>query len=155
MRVPLPTRRATANLAAALGATLRGGDLLILEGPLGAGKTHLVRALALALGLPRGVRVTSPTFALVQEYPTLPPLAHADLYRLRDSGGVEDLGLEELRERGRLLAVEWGASHEAALGGDALQVTLAVAPRAATLHATGPRSAERLEALLRGSRVPV
>ncbi len=149
LSIALPTRRATIHLARRIAPHLRGGDLVVLSGELGAGKTFLVRAICRALGLPGDVRVTSPTFTLVSEYETVPPLVHADLYRLGGSGDVRELGLAEQRDDGRLLLVEWGEPYVSALGGDALLSSLSVEPRRALLSATGPRSAELL-AVLRG-----
>ncbi len=141
---PLPTRRSTTRLARRLAAELRGGDLVLLGGPLGAGKTFLVRALCRALGLPARVRVTSPTFSLVHEYDTAPPVTHADVYRLDGAKDVPGLGLFDQRDEGRLLLVEWGEPYLALLGGDALIVRLSLDPRQAELHSTGSRSAEIL-----------
>jgi tRNA threonylcarbamoyladenosine biosynthesis protein TsaE len=93
--------------------------------------------------------VPSPTFTLVHEHPTTPPVSHADLYRLRDENDVRGLGLDSQRDDGRVLLVEWGEPYIAALGGDALVVTLSLGPRRAVLHATGPRSAELLAAVER------
>lgn len=138
--VLLPTRRATTRLAAKLAPLLRPGDLLVLSGELGAGKTFFVRALCRALGLPHSVAVTSPTFALVVEHDTRPPLAHADVYRLSSAKEVQALGLDHQRDEGRLVVVEWGEPHVAVLGGDALILTLGLGPRHATFRATGPRS---------------
>lgn len=149
LRVPLPTRRATRQLAQALGRQLQVGDLVILTGELGAGKTFFVRALARSLGLDTNVRVTSPTFALVQELETRPPLAHADLYRLTGVRQLTDTGLEAMREQA-VLIVEWGAPYAAALGGDALELKLTPEPRHAELHADGERSHTILKALEQG-----
>jgi len=144
----LPNKAATSRLAADLAPLLRGGDLLLLEGPLGAGKTFFARALLRALGLDEGSRVTSPTFTLVNEYDTEPRLLHADLYRLSDDQrGVRELGLLEQRDDGALLVVEWGRAFEPLLGGDALVLTLGRQPRNATFSATGPRAAQLHEAL--------
>ena len=129
---------------------LAGGDLLLLDGPLGAGKTFFARGLARSLGVAADARVTSPTFTLVQEYETEPKLVHADLYRLSDDErGVFELGLFAQRDEGALLVVEWGLPFERLLGGDALVLTLAREPRKAAFSATGPRSRQLLEALAR------
>lgn len=122
-RVNLPTRRSTIRLARRLASALGKGDLLILSGELGIGKTFFVRALCRALGLPEEVRVTSPTFTLVNEYETSLPLLHIDLYRLGDAEEVEHLGLRERRERA-VLVVEWGADFEQQLGGEALHLKM-------------------------------
>lgn len=142
LELELPNRRSTKKLAQALAATLGAGDLVVLSGPLGAGKTFLVRALLHALGLPAGEPVTSPTFALVNEYALGIPVVHADLYRLDDDADVEELGLRDVRRRGATLLVEWGERFVDTLGGDALVVTITLAagaPRRARLSATGPR----------------
>lgn len=146
-RIPLPTRRATKLLARAIRRELAPGDLFVLSGPLGAGKTFLVRAIARSLGLPESVRVTSPTFTLIHEYPTVPPILHADLYRLKFPEDVLSLGLLEQRDDGKALFVEWGEPFVDLLGGDAVVVTLDVTPRSAVVRATGPRSAERVQGL--------
>lgn len=150
--IDLPTRRTTRLLAERLAAVTQPGDLLVLSGPLGAGKTFLVRALARSMGLPAEERVTSPTFALIQELPTRPLLVHADLYRLQQADQVFDLGLSEARASAALV-VEWGEPYVDALGGDAVVVELSRAPRQARLRATGQRS-NRLLALLK-DRLPL
>jgi tRNA threonylcarbamoyladenosine biosynthesis protein TsaE len=139
-RIELPTRRATQRLARALAAALRPGDAVILSGALGAGKTFFVRALCRALGLDEGVRVVSPTFTLVRELPTVPPVAHAALSRLTSPEDAHELGLAELRESGRVLLVEWGEAHAEALGPDHLLLAIELGPRRARLVASGARS---------------
>src|SRR6187455_3582722 len=146
MRVELKGRRDTLALGRRLARTLEAGDLVILDGPLGSGKTFLTRAICRARGLPPGVRVPSPTFTLVHEHPTEPPLSHADLYRLETPAQVRALGLDSQRDDGRMLVVEWGAPYAELLGGDALVVTLTLDPRSATASATGPRSRAMLAA---------
>jgi tRNA threonylcarbamoyladenosine biosynthesis protein TsaE len=140
----LPARRDTRRLGAAIAGVLEAGDLAVLSGDLGAGKTFLVRAIARALGVETAV--TSPTYALVQEYATKrAPLVHVDLYRLRGPGlaaEVARLGLRERRREGAILLVEWGEDAAKALGGEPdLVVSLAIAgelERVATL--SGPRA---------------
>jgi len=143
----LSTRRETEALAQRIAPHLEPGDLLVLDGPLGSGKTFFTRALCRALGLPKDVRVPSPTFTLVHEHETRPPLSHADLYRLSTPEQVRELGLDAQREDGRLLVVEWGAPYVDLLGGDALVIRLSLDPRRAELIATGPRSSELLSAV--------
>jgi tRNA threonylcarbamoyladenosine biosynthesis protein TsaE len=145
-RLALPTRRATRQLAAALAQCLQRSDLVILSGELGAGKTFFVRALARGLGLHWPTPVTSPTFALIQELETEPPVVHADLYRLTAPGQLIDLGLESMRDSAALL-VEWGAPYAAELGGDALEIRLTRPPRHAELSSSGPRSTALQKAL--------
>ena len=89
-----------------LARSLAAGDVLLLEGDLGSGKTTFVRGLARGLGVT--APVASPTFQLVRVYPGPLPLAHADLYRLEDpASALADLGLEELADQG-VAVVEWG-----------------------------------------------
>lgn len=145
--VQLPNRRATKLLAQRLARTLAPGDLLVLTGALGAGKTFLVRALCRSLGLDPKIPVTSPTFTLATEYETVPPVVHADLYRLETARDVGTIGLLEQREAGRVLLVEWGDPYIEVLGGDALVVELDVSPRSATIRATGRVSSERIHRL--------
>ena len=143
----LPTRRATQKLAQLVAPTLAPSDLLVLTGPLGSGKTFFVRALCRALGLPQSQRVASPTFTLVHEHDTQPPLSHADLYRLNGPEQVRELGLDAQRDDGRILLVEWGEPYLEQLGGDALLLTLALDPRRAAISATGRRSRAILDEL--------
>lgn len=84
---------------------LRRGDLLLLQGPLGAGKTTFVRGLARGLG--SRADVMSPTFQLVRVYAGRLQLAHADLYRLERAAELSQLGFDELLDEG-VLVVEWG-----------------------------------------------
>jgi tRNA threonylcarbamoyladenosine biosynthesis protein TsaE len=129
--IQLRSRRDTVRLGRAIGRAVAPGDLVLLVGDLGAGKTFLARSILRELGTPRETRIGSPTFALVHEYDSPRGLVlHADLYRLRDtnvplSTEVFRLGLRDMRERS-LLLVEWGEGAEEALGGDA---TLTVALR--------------------------
>jgi len=101
--------QATRDLGCALAGWLPAGSLLLLQGPLGAGKTSLVQGMAEGLGISEPI--TSPTFALAQHYPQgQPPLVHLDLYRLELAAAADDLFLqeeEEARALGALLVVEW------------------------------------------------
>jgi tRNA threonylcarbamoyladenosine biosynthesis protein TsaE len=88
-----------------LGLRLRSGDLVLLRGELGAGKTTFVRGVARGCG--SAAPVASPTFQLVRIYPGRLQLAHVDLYRLEKEDELRDLGLDELLEVGAVV-VEWG-----------------------------------------------
>ena len=101
-----------------------------------------------ALGLADDEPVTSPTFTLVHEYTTEPPVAHADLYRLESAMDVVELGLLERRDDGWLLLVEWGTPYLAALGGDALELEFENFPRRIFGRARGRRGDALLSALL-------
>ncbi|HQK20826.1 MAG TPA: tRNA (adenosine(37)-N6)-threonylcarbamoyltransferase complex ATPase subunit type 1 TsaE [Polyangiaceae bacterium] len=140
--VELPTRRATTRLGRWLAQGVIAGDLVVLTGGLGAGKTFLTRSVARAMGVGPEIRVTSPTFTLVHEYETVPRLVHADLYRVSDGSEVDQLLLREMRAHGAVLFVEWGEPYLRELGGGALLVKLEMSgpSRAATLVATGPRA---------------
>jgi tRNA threonylcarbamoyladenosine biosynthesis protein TsaE len=96
----------TAAVAEAMGAAFRGGEVVLLSGELGAGKTAFVRGLARGLGADPE-EVASPTFVLLTAYPGRLVLHHADLYRLRGDGDEREIGLEELPGPGGVLAVEW------------------------------------------------
>src|SRR5579871_6204100 len=103
-RIDTRSSEATAEVGRTLGSRLRGGDLVLLRGPIGAGKSVLARGLGEALGVTAWAG--SPTFTLVNEYETDPRLYHIDLYRLGASE-VEELGLEEYLRADTLAIVEW------------------------------------------------
>lgn len=121
--VPLTTRRATTRLARRLAECLVAGDLAILSGRLGAGKTFFVRALCRALGVPYEVAIPSPSFALVHEYEARVPVLHCDFYRLGDESEVVQLGLRD-RRADALMLVEWGRGYAELLGGCALHLDI-------------------------------
>jgi tRNA threonylcarbamoyladenosine biosynthesis protein TsaE len=133
--VETASERETVDAGAAFAASLQPGDVILLFGDLGAGKTAFVRGVARGLGLDAD-EVTSPTFTLIQAYagPTL-TLHHVDLYRLEPKE-VDDLGLDELISGGDVVAVEWpdrwlarpATAHEvriAHLGEDRRRITTA------------------------------
>jgi tRNA threonylcarbamoyladenosine biosynthesis protein TsaE len=102
--VTTSSEEATMDAGRALAAELHAGDVLLIEGPLGAGKTAFVRGLAEGLGADPG-DVSSPTFTILQQYAGAIPVYHADLYRLT-AADAADLGLEETGADG-VLAIEW------------------------------------------------
>lgn len=101
------TPAAFTPLASALAPLLLPGDVLLLHGPLGAGKTTLVQVLAEALGVGPDQYVSSPSFALLHEYQGRLPLYHMDLYRLQDQEEVEAAGLIEAFGQPGICLVEW------------------------------------------------
>jgi tRNA threonylcarbamoyladenosine biosynthesis protein TsaE len=112
----LPDLAAMEAFGARIAQRLRVGDVVALEGTLGAGKTTLARAIIATLG--HHGEVPSPTFTIIETYPdTQPPLVHADFYRLQDPSEVDELGLDDYRQ-GAVLLAEWpdhagGFAHEA------------------------------------------
>lgn len=134
----------TMRLGAALANRLEAGDVVLLEGPLGCGKTTFVRGLARALGVEGPIR--SPSFNLVHEYRTSPPLAHADLYRLTKREEVESLGLDDLLTR-HALVLEWPDRAPDAFPDDALWLRFSFVgeiERGIELCSYGPRAEEIL-----------
>ena len=123
----LADEAATRAAGASLAAALRPGDVVLLEGPLGAGKTTLVRGLLALLG--HEGEVPSPSFAIVQPYEALsPPLWHVDLYRIEHPGELDELGLDTILGDGALV-VEWPSrAGEGAWPDDALRLSLDVLP---------------------------
>ena len=108
LELDLSTEADTLALARALAAVVQAGDVIGLEGGLGAGKTTFTRGAVHGLGVPEETAVTSPTFALLHQYEGRLPIVHADLYRLGDALELAELGIEELLEDGAVLFVEWG-----------------------------------------------
>lgn len=152
LRVELLDEPATVALGETLARWLGPGDVVVLEGDLGAGKTTLVRAAARALGVTEPV--TSPTFALVHELEGRIPVLHADLHRIDRPEDLEEIGLLEALEAGTSIGfIEWGARFEAWLPGIALRIDLDFSPvggRVAVLRPTGPRSARLAKRLAGG-----
>ena len=106
---------ATHAIAAAVASLTRPGDVIVLAGEMGAGKTAFAQGFGAALGITE--QITSPTFTLVHSYPLGKiTFHHADLYRLSTQHEVADLALAELAEDGGILLVEWGDVVESSLG---------------------------------------
>ncbi|QSW67546.1 tRNA (adenosine(37)-N6)-threonylcarbamoyltransferase complex ATPase subunit type 1 TsaE [Lactiplantibacillus plantarum] len=103
--ITVTSPEATMAIGAKLGQLVQPGDLILLDGDLGAGKTTFTKGLAKNLGIPNNVK--SPTFTLIREYRQgRLPLYHMDVYRLED-GGAEDLGLDEYFDGDGVSVVEW------------------------------------------------
>ncbi|MBN2353733.1 MAG: tRNA (adenosine(37)-N6)-threonylcarbamoyltransferase complex ATPase subunit type 1 TsaE [Spirochaetales bacterium] len=95
----------TLDLGRKLAGRFAPGDVVALSGSLGAGKTSLVKGIALGLGIAEPV--TSPTFTLIQEYEGRMPLYHVDLYRITDPDQLDDLGIEEYLDGNGVTVIEW------------------------------------------------
>ncbi|HEY3810171.1 MAG TPA: tRNA (adenosine(37)-N6)-threonylcarbamoyltransferase complex ATPase subunit type 1 TsaE [Acidimicrobiales bacterium] len=117
---------ATQAVAAAIARILLPGDVLFLDGDLGAGKTTFTQGLARAMGVEEPV--TSPTFALVRSYPTAfgIELIHADVYRLDHLADIVALGLPEMIDDGAVAVIEWGERAGPAVGAERLHVHLSL-----------------------------
>lgn len=138
----LPDEAATAALGARLAALARPGDVILLSGPIGAGKSHLARAFIRAR-LGREEEVPSPTFTLIQTYgPPGDEIFHADLYRLTHPDEVWELGLDEAFSRAICL-VEWPDRLGAHLPPGALRLELSTAGEGRLATLTGGRAALR------------
>jgi tRNA threonylcarbamoyladenosine biosynthesis protein TsaE len=160
MTLDLPDLAATAALGRRLGQELFTGAVVALVGPLGAGKTHLVRAIAEGLEVPDSRVVTSPTFMLIQEYQGRLPLYHFDAYRLRGEGEFADLGAHEYFAGDGVCLVEWADRVAGLLPADHLHITLTITgatARQARVEGRGERYralAERLRQTVRESGSP-
>jgi tRNA threonylcarbamoyladenosine biosynthesis protein TsaE len=113
----------TDSVAHRVAGLIEGGDLIILSGDLGAGKTTFTKALAAALGV--DALVTSPTFTLANRYEGDLIVNHLDAYRIVEIGEVVDLGLDELLADEAVTVIEWGDTIARALPADRLEITLA------------------------------
>ena len=122
----LPDPAATSALGHRLAGMLFPGAVIALVGPLGAGKTYLVRAIAEGLGIADSRAVSSPTFVLVQEYDARLPIYHFDAYRLRTEGEFFDLGVHEYFEGKGVSLVEWADRVPACLPAEYLRIALRV-----------------------------
>jgi len=125
------TVAATERCAATLAGYVAPGQLVVLSGGLGAGKTTFVKAYAAALGV--DASVTSPSYTLVHHYRCAPGapvgvLLHADLWRLQDAVEVADLALDEPLDDGAAAIVEWGERFDVAAGRDHVIVAFSVLP---------------------------
>jgi tRNA threonylcarbamoyladenosine biosynthesis protein TsaE len=148
--INLPDLAATEAFGRRLASLLFPGAVVALIGPLGAGKTHLVRAVALGLGVADGRVVTSPTFVLIQEYLGRLPVYHFDAYRLRGESDFSDLGVHEYFDGDGVCLVEWADRATGVLPVERLRVELAVVgetARRATVQGVGKRYEALVQAL--------
>jgi tRNA threonylcarbamoyladenosine biosynthesis protein TsaE len=143
--VSIPTAAAMSDLGQRLATLLRAGDVVVLSGELGAGKTTLTRGIGTAMHV-RGL-VTSPTFVIARVHPPLgegPPLVHVDAYRLGTLAEVDDLDLDASLEES-VTVVEWGEGMVEGLADSRLEVTVSRSAgagdevRTVTVRGVGPR----------------
>jgi tRNA threonylcarbamoyladenosine biosynthesis protein TsaE len=135
--VSVPTTAAMRALGTRLAGLLRAGDLVILIGDLGAGKTTLVQGIGAGLEV-RGP-ITSPTFVIARVHPSLsggPTLVHADAYRLNSPAEVDDLDLDDTMDSS-VTVVEWGGGLAEGLAADRLEVTITPAKQGRDVLITG------------------
>lgn len=153
MTIVLDSVEATLGLGSEIGSRLGAGDLVILSGSLGAGKTTLTKGIAVGMGVP-GL-VTSPTFVIARVHhptggqPDAVPLVHVDAYRLRGALELDDLDLDTDLEAA-VVVIEWGEGVAERLADDRLVVDLTRRPddsRTAVLHAVGSSWERRLPAI--------
>jgi tRNA threonylcarbamoyladenosine biosynthesis protein TsaE len=133
-----------------LGSVLTAGTTIALNGPLGAGKTHLTRAIAEGLNVVNPALVNSPTFVLIQEYPARLPIFHFDAYRLKSPAEFESLGTDEYFQSGGVCIVEWAEKVTTSLPVDRLEITIDIigpTARRLTISATGPTTIRILDSL--------
>ena len=147
---------ATLALGAALGRILRGGVTIGIVGPLGAGKTHLVKGIAAGNGTTDPRKITSPTFTLIHEYPGRLRLYHVDAYRLRGPAELIALGFDELVASDTVVVVEWADRVRSAMPSDTLWIELtpiAETSRRLAFHADGLLAQHCLDAFRRADSV--
>jgi tRNA threonylcarbamoyladenosine biosynthesis protein TsaE len=140
----IATAQEMLGLGEKIGAQLRAGDLILLNGPLGAGKTVLVQGIGAALGFSD---VTSPTFVISRTHNGALPLIHVDAYRLLESGNaapyLDDLDLDSARESA-VTVIEWGGVESARLSDERLEIEIDRTDdeRVVTVRTIGPRWAD-------------
>jgi tRNA threonylcarbamoyladenosine biosynthesis protein TsaE len=109
MKVVVQTRSTseTIRIGKRIGTLLKSGDIVVLVGELGAGKTQLIKGLAAGVGIGNPTYISSPSFTLINEYPGKIPFYHVDLFRLEREKEAEELGLEDYFQGGGITAIEW------------------------------------------------
>lgn len=136
MRLQCATEADTRSVGRRLAALLRAGDIVLLAGDLGAGKTVFAGGIGEGLGLDEPV--VSPTFVIVRRYTGLMPMVHVDLYRVGSLSEIDDLDLD-LEALDGVLVVEWGQAAEQAFGDDHLVVKITPDPDGSRVIELVPR----------------
>ena len=141
----------TESLAERLGRLLQPGDVIALVGELGSGKTLFSQGLARGLEVPKTFYITSPTFAIINEYPGRIPFYHLDLYRVDSAAEFSELGIKEILYGQGIVAIEWAERLGENLPEERLEVHLAISDetsRSLIFHAFGMNAKQRLAALV-------
>ncbi len=141
----------TESLAERLGRLLQPGDVIALVGELGSGKTLFSQGLARGLEVPESFYITSPTFAIINEYPGRIAFYHLDLYRIDSVAELSELGLEEILYGQGAVAIEWAERLGENLPGERLEVRLAFSDetsRSFIFYAFGANAKQRLATLV-------
>src|SRR6266478_2527831 len=150
LTVNIPDLDATMAFGRRLAGLLFPGAVVALVGPLGAGKTHLVRAIAEGLGIADSRLVSSPTFVLIQEYDARWPIYHFDAYRLQTSAEFLDLGAHEYFEGKGVCLVEWADRVEDVMPQEHLRIALEIigeTARRIAVEGRGARYQELVESI--------
>jgi tRNA threonylcarbamoyladenosine biosynthesis protein TsaE len=127
----------TIDLGRQFGAQLKGGEVIALVGPLGSGKTHLIKGIVKGLGAEDAPNeVTSPTFVLVNEYPCRLDVFHIDAYRINSIKEFEQIGFDDYCYPGSVVLIEWADKIEEALAGvNFIKIELAhIGPESRSIH---------------------
>jgi tRNA threonylcarbamoyladenosine biosynthesis protein TsaE len=146
---------ATQSLAERLGQLLEPGDVVALVGELGSGKTLFSQGLARGLGVPKNFYITSPSFAIINEYPGRVPFYHLDLYRVSFRAELSELGLEEILYGLGAVAIEWAERLGEDLPPERLEVHLAFSDETSRMlifRAFGVKAKQRLNLLIQEFR---
>ena len=145
-KVILKDQQATIDFGQKLGSYLQPGDLITMEGDLGAGKTTMTKGIGLALGVKRVIN--SPTFNILKGYQGKIPLYHLDVYRLE--GVSQELGFEEYFDGDGVCVVEWAQFIEEELPSDRLEIIIHHCPegREVELHPKGKRYEDMVRKVL-------
>jgi len=111
------------DFGTSIGKSLNGGEIILLNGDLGSGKTLLTKGIALGLDIDPSNTVVSPSFTLINIYKARLDIIHADLYRL-DSDDIYELGLEDFMDREHIIIVEWAQRSKDFFQGDIMEISI-------------------------------
>ena len=153
--IDLPDLAATEVLGRRLGAAMFPGAVVALVGPLGAGKTQLVRAIAEGMHIHDSRMVASPTFGLIHEYPARLPIYHFDVYRLKSIAEFVDLGVHEYFEGNGVCLIEWADKVVPCLPEERLWIEMEITretSRSVRIEAAGEQYARLIQAVLQDSK---